>query len=62
MCHVHHAIYRLPRDTFSFDNYHTQRRFGLHRWHITDPIRFEKNIKFEIQALGWCSNGRYLPL
>jgi hypothetical protein len=37
-------------------------RFGLYRWHIPDPIRFEKNIKVEIQALGWRSHDRYLPL
>jgi hypothetical protein len=37
-------------------------RFGLYRWHIPDPIRFETNIKVEIQALGWRSNHRYLPL
>jgi Protein of unknown function (DUF2961). len=44
------------------DDYHTQMRFGLYRWHIPDPIRFEKNIKVEIQPLGWRSNDRYLPL
>jgi hypothetical protein len=37
-------------------------RFGLYRWHITDPIRFEKDLKVTIQALGWRSGGRYLPL
>ncbi len=37
-------------------------RFGLYRWHITDPIRFEKDLKVTIQALGWQSGGRYLPL
>ena len=40
----------------------SQTRFGLYRWHITDPIRFEKNLKVTIQALGWRSGGRYLPL
>jgi hypothetical protein len=44
------------------DDYRTQMRFGLYRWHIPDPIRFETNIKVEIQALGWRSNHRYLPL
>jgi hypothetical protein len=34
----------------------------MYRWHITDPIRFENNIKVTIQALGWRSDGRYLPL
>jgi hypothetical protein len=27
-----------------------------------DPIRFEKDLKVTIQALGWKSEGRYLPL
>jgi hypothetical protein len=40
----------------------TQQRFGLYRWHIMDPIRFEKDIRVTIQALGWRSGGRYLPL
>ena len=37
-------------------------RFGLYRWHITDPVRFEKDLKLTIQALGWQSGGRYLQL
>ncbi len=43
-------------------HYNSQQRFGLYRWHITDPIRFEKNLKVTIQALGWRDGGRYLPL
>ncbi|MGQ9592305.1 MAG: glycoside hydrolase family 172 protein [Planctomycetota bacterium] len=42
--------------------YEAQTRFGLYRWHIPDPIRFEKDMKVTIQALGWQSGGRYLPL
>lgn len=42
--------------------YKSQFRFGLYRWHITDPIRFEEHIRVTIQALGWRSEGRYLPL
>ncbi len=42
--------------------YNVNNRFGLYRWHITDPIRFEKDLKVTIQALGWRSGGRYLPL
>ena len=42
--------------------YSSQTRFGLYRWHITDPVRFEKELKVTIQALGWRSGGRYLPL
>ena len=40
----------------------SQQRFSLYRWHITDPIRFEQDLKVTIQALGWRSEGRYLPL
>ncbi|HEX4262946.1 MAG TPA: glycoside hydrolase family 172 protein [Verrucomicrobiae bacterium] len=42
--------------------YDSQERFGLYRWHIMDPIRFEKDLKVTIQALGWKSEGRYLQL
>ncbi len=42
--------------------YRSQSRFGLYRWHIMDPIRFEDEIKVTIQALGWRSGRRYLPL
>ena len=41
--------------------YNSQQRFGLYRWHITDPIRFEKDLKVTIQDLGWRAGGRYLP-
>lgn len=43
-------------------HYNVMQRFGMYRWHITDPIRFEKDLKVTIQALGWRENGRYLPL
>lgn len=42
--------------------YDSQQRFSLYRWHITDPIRFEKDLKVTIQALGWMSGGRYQKL
>ena len=42
--------------------YSSQMRFGLYRWHIMDPIRFDNDLKVTIQALGWRSGGRYLPL
>lgn len=51
--------------------YNAQQRFGMYRWHIPDPIRFEKQLKVNIQALGWRDYGRwggdesqrrYLPL
>lgn len=40
----------------------TPPRFGLYRWHITDPIRFASDLRVTMQALGWQSEGRYLPL
>ncbi|MGA2623702.1 MAG: glycoside hydrolase family 172 protein [Bacteroidota bacterium] len=42
--------------------YNSQQRFGLYRWHIMDPVRFEKDLKVTIQGIGWRSGGRYLPL
>jgi hypothetical protein len=40
----------------------SQTRFNMYRWHIADPIRFEQDLRVTIQALGWRSEGRYLPL
>jgi hypothetical protein len=42
--------------------YDSQTRFGMYRWHIMDPIRFEQNLRVTIQALGWRPDRRYLPL
>ena len=42
--------------------YASQTRFGMYRWHIADPIRFERDLRVTMQALGWRSGGRYLPL
>lgn len=41
--------------------YMSQQRFGLYRWHIVDPIRFEKDLRITIQDLGWRHGGQYLP-
>ena len=41
--------------------YQSQQRFSLYRWHIRDPIRFEKDLRVTIQALGWRPKG-FLPL
>jgi hypothetical protein len=40
-------------------HYQVRQRFGLYRWHIQDPIRFDKDLKVTIQDLGWKSGGRY---
>jgi hypothetical protein len=42
--------------------YASQQRFGMYRWHVVDPVRFEKDLRVTIQALGWRGDGRYLPL
>ncbi|HZM53041.1 MAG TPA: glycoside hydrolase family 172 protein [Vicinamibacteria bacterium] len=47
--------------------YKSQQRFSLYRWHIMDPVRFEKDLRVTIQALGWMAgrsgnDSRYLPL
>ena len=40
--------------------YDPERRFGLYRWHITDPVRFSSDLRVTIQDLGWKSAERYL--
>jgi hypothetical protein len=52
----------LPQVIRGDGHYQIMQRFGLYRWHIMDPIRFEKDLKVTIQALGWRAGGRYLPL
>jgi hypothetical protein len=42
--------------------YASQTRFGMYRWHIMDPVRFTRDLRVTIQALGWRSGGYYLPL
>ena len=45
------------------DNFKSsQRRFGMYRWHLPDPIRFQQDLSVTLQALGWRSGHRYLPL
>jgi hypothetical protein len=45
--------------------YVSQQRFGMYRWHVMDPIRFQQDLRVTIQDLGWRSavdgKGRYLP-
>jgi hypothetical protein len=44
--------------------YQSQQRFGMYRWHIPDPVRFQSDLRVTIQALGWRTHRRmqYLPL
>jgi hypothetical protein len=37
-------------------------KHAMYRWHIPDPIRFQKNLRVTIQALGWYPNGKFQPL
>ncbi len=43
-------------------DYKTQFRMGMYRWHIMDPVRFEQDLRVTIQALGWGTRGRHMPL
>ena len=52
-----HVIKPKPGDPGSLNT-----RFGLYRWHIVDPVRFETDLRVTMQALGWRSEWRYLPL
>jgi hypothetical protein len=42
--------------------YRSQQRFGMYRWHLPDPIRFERGLRVGVQALGWRKDRRYLQL
>ncbi len=33
--------------------YYAQQRFGMYRWHILDPVRFNSDLKVTIQDLGF---------
>lgn len=33
--------------------------WSLYRWHVLDPICFDRDLKVSIQALGWGSDGKY---
>jgi hypothetical protein len=44
------------------ETYKCQKYFNMYRFHITDPIYFKKDLRVTVQALGWRSEYRYLPL
>jgi hypothetical protein len=55
----------LPQVIRPDGTYNSQQRFGMYRWHITDPVRFRQELRVTIQALGWRTekkDRRYLPL
>jgi hypothetical protein len=43
----------LPQVIRSDGLYRSQMRFGMYRWHIPDPIRFERDLAVTVQGLGW---------
>jgi hypothetical protein len=53
------GLHQIIKPTGRFGS---QQRFGMYRWHIPDPIRFRQRLKLTMQALGWRSGRRYLPL
>ena len=54
----------LSKVVQSDGTYKAQQRFSMYRWHITDPIRFDTDLRVTIQDLGWHRGGgnsmRYL--
>ena len=53
-------LQRIPYVSIRPDGlYSSQMRFGLYRWHIMDPIRFEKDLRVTIQDLGWIDATQY---
>ncbi len=37
-------------------------KWSLYRWHLMDPISFQKDLRVTIQALGWWPDNTYQPL
>lgn len=60
------AFLGLPQVIPGTGHYQSQQRFGMYRWHIPDTIRFARDLRVTIQALGWRApqggQARYLPL
>ncbi len=52
----------MPQVIKGDGHYNIAQRFGMYRWHIADPIRFDKDLKVTIQDLGWHKDWRYMPL
>jgi len=47
-CPFSTAFLGLPQIIRPDGLYHSQKRFGMYRWHIMDPIRFERDLKVTI--------------
>lgn len=49
----------IPEDAI----YVTDQKFSMYRWHVTDPVYFARDLRVEIQAIGWEEGlQRYRPL
>ena len=57
-----HQNYSAPFLGYPLGTSGVGNRHGLYRFHVMDPIRFDKDLKVTMQALGWKPNGCYLPL
>lgn len=51
----------MPQVIMPHGTRESQEEFGMYRWHIVDPIRFDKSLRVTIQDLGWQRGGKYLP-
>ncbi|MCL5268949.1 MAG: DUF2961 domain-containing protein [Bacteroidetes bacterium] len=51
----------LPQVIRGDGHYNVMERFGMYRWHITDPIHFKETLRVTIQDLGWGDDGKYRP-
>ena len=40
--------------------YFSQQRFGMYRWHLLDPIAFDKRLRVTVQDLGWQEDATYM--
>jgi hypothetical protein len=38
------------------------RKYSLYRWHILDPVGFQKNLRVTVDTLGWWNKPGYRPL
>lgn len=52
----------LSKIDYTDELYRSQRYFNMYRFHVNDPVYFDSDLKVTIQALGWRSGMRYLPL
>ena len=64
--HREYLEFSTPYTGFAVDTtdklHRSQRRYNLYRWHLSDPIYFEEDLRVTIQALGWRSGHRFLPV